>query len=228
VSDRTWRVERASGDPAAFHAREVPSPASRTVWAFTAERRTLVLGSSQPDSDVDGDAVARTGTAIVRRRSGGGAVLLEPGQAAWVDVILPRRDPRWAEDVVAAPCWLGDVWASALAGLGLTDLHVHRGRLEPDPWSRLVCFAGVASGEVRMGTSGPKLVGISQRRTRDAARFQCVALRAWDPAAVLDLLALDGPTRQRAAAELAGAAAGVDVDPAIVLDAVVAGLRHSS
>jgi hypothetical protein len=45
---------------------------------------------------------------------------------------------------------------------------------------------------------------------------------------VLDLLALDGPTRQRAAAELAGAAAGVDVDPGIVLDAVVAGLRHSS
>ena len=38
-------------------------------------------------------------------------------------------------------------------------------------WCPLVCFAGVGPGEVLAG--GRKLVGISQRRTRAGARFQC-------------------------------------------------------
>jgi lipoate-protein ligase A len=45
-------------------------------------------------------------------------------------------------------------------------------------WSELVCFAGLGPGEVTVG--GRKVVGISQRRTRDAARFQCVAYETWD------------------------------------------------
>jgi lipoate-protein ligase A len=222
-----WSVERATGDPAVFHARDIPVPATRTAWAFLTDRRALVLGSSQPEAVLDADAVARTGTEVVRRRSGGGAVLLEPGEAAWLDVIVPRGDPRWADDVVAAPCWLGDVWAAALGDLGVGHLHVHRGRPDPDEWSRLVCFAGVSSGEVCVGAGGPKVVGISQRRTRGAARFQCVAVGRWDPGAVLDLLDLDDETRTRAAAALAPAAAGVYAPPDEVLDAVLERLtRH--
>jgi hypothetical protein len=46
-----------------------------------------------------------------------------------------------------------------------------------------VCFASVGPGEVvRHGTGGgqQKVVGISQRRTKDAARFQCTLFRAID------------------------------------------------
>jgi lipoate-protein ligase A len=215
----TWAVERAVGDPAAFHAREIPTPAVRAAWAFEPDRPALVLGSTQPDDDVDRDAVARARVAVVRRRSGGGAVLLEPGEAAWLDVIVPRGDERWRDDVVAAPCWLGDLWAAALGDLGLDDLVVHRGRLEPSPWARLVCFAGVGAGEVLAG--GRKVVGISQRRTREAARFQCVAVRRWDAAALVGLLALAPEARAGAEAALAGAAVGTGIDPAAVLDAVL-------
>ena len=55
-----------------------------------------------------------------------------------------------------------------------------------------MCFDGVAPGEVVL--AGPddglpaKLVGISQRRTRDGARFQCIVHHRWAPAALLDLL----------------------------------------
>jgi lipoate-protein ligase A len=215
----TWVVERETGDPAVFHGRPMPSPAARTAWAFVADRPALVLGSTQPESDVDHAALDRAGVALVRRRSGGGAVLLEPGEAAWLDVIVPRGDERWRDDVVAAPCWLGDVWATALAALGVDDLHVHRGRLQPSPWGRLVCFAGLGSGEVTSG--GRKVVGISQRRTREAARFQCVALRRWDPDALVALLALDDPGRATAIDELHTVATGTGLDTGTVLDAVL-------
>ncbi len=71
-------------------------------------------------------------------------------------------------------------------------------RCAEDPWSSLVCFAGVGPGEVLVG--GRKAVGISQRRTKEWARFQCAAYRRWDPAALVGLLAPPRPTE----ADLAG------------------------
>jgi lipoate-protein ligase A len=44
---------------------------------------------------------------------------------------------------------------------------------------RIVCFASSSPGEVFLGAN--KLVGISQRRGRDGARFQCVLYRHWRP-----------------------------------------------
>lgn len=41
-----------------------------------------------------------------------------------------------------------------------------------------MCFAGVGAGEVLL--DGRKVVGISQRRARDGARFQCVVFRSFD------------------------------------------------
>jgi lipoate-protein ligase A len=215
---KEWVVERVVGAPGAFHGREVPEPAVRRAWAFETDRVALVLGSSQPETDVDAAALERAGVELVRRRSGGGAVLLVPGDAAWLDVVVPRGDPLWADDVVAAPCWLGDVWAAALGDLAMTDLRVHRGRLVANQWGRLVCFAGVGAGEVLAGDR--KVVGISQRRTRTAARFQCVALRRWDATALVDLLAAP----PEVADAIADVAVGTGLDPSAVLDAVIAHL----
>ena len=44
---------------------------------------------------------------------------------------------------------------------------------------RVVCFSSSSPGEVFVGTN--KLVGISQRRGREGARFQCVLYRHWKP-----------------------------------------------
>jgi lipoate-protein ligase A len=174
----------------------------------------LVLGSTQPEASVDEEACAAAGVDVVRRRSGGGAVLVEPGAVLWIDVIVPAGDPLWDDDVGRAVHWLGETWVLALAAVGVVGATVHRGGMVTTRWSRSVCFAGLGPGEVTL--DGRKVVGISQRRTRAAARFQCVVLATWAPEAIVGLLRPPAspprPTVDEAGAtadDLATAAAGV-------------------
>ncbi len=213
-----WAVSRATGSAAEFHAREVPSPAARAVWCFEPDAPALVLGSTQRSESVDAEACARAGVAVVRRRSGGGAVLLVPGEVLWVDVVVPAGDSLWSDDIGRAAHWLGDAWAAALAACGVTGAAVHRGPLVRAPWSDVVCFAGLGPGEVIL--DGRKVVGISQRRTRTAARFQCAAPQVWDPDGLVALLAPPRPT----AAELTDVAAGVGIAADALASALVAAL----
>jgi lipoate-protein ligase A len=166
-----------------------------------------VLGSTQTDADVDGAAVASSGLEVTRRRSGGGAVLVEPDALAWVDVFVPRPDPVWDPDVGRAFWWLGRVWADVLAALGVAGAVVHQGPPVTNAWSSKVCFAGVGPGEVTV--SGRKVVGMAQRRTRAGALFQCAALTRWDAGKLLDVLALTERERADGLLSLDGAAAGL-------------------
>jgi lipoate---protein ligase len=174
-----WSVEHHRGPAAAHHGLDVPDPAHRAVWAFTLDGPALVLGSTQRADDVDEVAAARLGVDVVRRRSGGGAVLLEPGDVAWIDVIVPRGDPLWNDDVAVAAEWLGRVWVAALDDLGVAGGEAHRGGLACGALGSVVCFGGTGPGEVLVG--GGKVVGISQRRTRAGARFQCSVPLRWRP-----------------------------------------------
>jgi lipoate-protein ligase A len=200
-----WAVDRISGSAAELHQREWPHPLTRTVWLLEVTAPALVLGSAQATAIADAGRAASAGVDVVRRRSGGGAVLLEPGTALWVDVFVPRGDPHWDDDVGGAFHWLGATWAAALADHGTTAA-VHEGPMVRRPWSDVVCFAGLGPGEVTV--EGRKVVGLSQRRTRAGARFQCLALERWDPEPTLALLRLDPAERPRADAELREAAAG--------------------
>jgi len=84
------------------------------------------------------------------------------------------------------------VWADALAALGVNGGAVHRGAMVRTAWSGHVCFAGVGGGEVMR--NGRKVVGISQRRSRNAARFQCALYHRWDAAAHAELFRRPGPS----------------------------------
>lgn len=216
-----WAVERATGPAAELHARPFPDPASRTVAFLEPSRPAIVVGSAQPDSDVDGAAALAAGVDVARRRSGGGAVLVRPGALVWADVVLPAGDPLWDDDVGRAFLWLGDAWAEALRLLGV-EADVHRGGLLRTPWGRRVCFATCGPGEVTVG--GRKVVGISQRRTRAACLFQSAALLAWEPGEVLALLAIDERERAEGAQVLAGTAAGLGLRAADVERAFLAAL----
>jgi lipoate-protein ligase A len=130
---------------------------------------------------------------------------MEPGGLVWVDVFVPAGDALWEVDVGRAFAWLGRVWAAAVGG----GARPHAGPLVTTPWSGLVCFGGLGPGEVTV--DGAKAVGMSQRRTRAGALFQCAALLEWRPERLVDHLALSDDERRRAAAELAGVARGVDV-----------------
>jgi lipoate-protein ligase A len=127
--------------------------------------------------------------------------------------------------------WLGEAWALALADLGHPGGAVHRGGLECGVLGPVVCFAGTGPGEVLV--EGEKVVGISQRRTRAGARFQCSVPLRWDARRHAALLA-PGVTRLRPGAtpsEVVGALEAVAVRPLLglsadeVLTAFVARLR---
>jgi lipoate-protein ligase A len=167
----------------------------------------LVLGSTQSDGDVDGAAVAASGLEVTRRRSGGGAVLVEPDALAWIDVFVPRHDLVWEQDVGRAFWWVGHVWADVLTALGVSGARVHQDPPVTSSLSSKVCFAGVGPGEVTVG--GRKVVGMAQRRTRAGALFQCAALVRWDPHRLLGVLALTPPEREEGLLSLGAAAAGL-------------------
>ena len=105
--------------PPDFHARALPSGTERTVAVLTVERPALVLGSTQREDVVDRRRLAAAGVDLVRRRSGGGAVLVEPGRTVWIDIDVPVGDPLWTDDVGRSFGWLGRTWAAALGDLGL-------------------------------------------------------------------------------------------------------------
>jgi lipoate-protein ligase A len=125
------------------------------------------------------------GVEIVHRRSGGGMVFLSPGKQVWLDVVIPKNDRLWVDDVGRASWWLGDVWLAAIESLAPSkklSAEVHRENLAVGEYGDLACFSGVGPGEV-MGLDAEgarsKMVGISQRRTQDAARFQCTVYLEW-------------------------------------------------
>jgi lipoate-protein ligase A len=223
VDNPMMRIQRWSGSARELHARQIPDPLNAAVaWVLAVDQPSLVLGSGQPETVADSEAAGAAGVEVVRRNSGGGAVLLRPGRCLWIDVLIPRDDARWVDDVGTSTHWLGDVWASTL-GQG-TDAAVHRGTLQKTAWGRLVCFGAVGPGEVTV--QGRKVVGISQRRTRVGARLQCLVLDRWDPAEVLDLLSLEPEVRTRACDELASVAAGPTMPLDALEAAVIARLRE--
>jgi lipoate-protein ligase A len=159
------------------------------LWWLQPEDTAVVLGSRQSADIVDTAECARLGVDVVKRRSGGGAVLVVPDQLVWADIVSP---PGGAPaDVRASMIWAGELWRRALAPfVAGGDLTLHTGSMVTTPWSDLVCFAGLGPGEVLL--DGHKLVGLSQRRTRNGVRIQGTLYTA--PPAI-DLASLLRPPR---------------------------------
>ncbi len=201
------------------HAAPFPDPLRRAVWFFEPTDAALVLGSTQPLATLDLAEISRRGLATVRRRSGGGAVLVDAGALSWFDVWLPADDEHFESDVGRSAHWLGAAIAEALRGLGVDARGPVRSG-EPNRWSSLVCFAAPGSGEVLV--AGRKVVGISQRRTRAGARFQAMVLHDFDAAAMASLFALTDAERSGLRVVLEDTVGVVDVEPAELRDAIEA------
>lgn len=180
-----WQVERSVGPAHDFHHRDLGRVHRPTIWIHRVERPALVLGSSQSDDLVDRPRAARLGVEVCRRRSGGGLVLVDPLGGCWIDVVITPDSPLWDADVNRSFLWVGEVWANALHDLGIDRLFVHRDGILRREAGRFLCFAGVGPGEVLRtpsaavgrptgtdATQAWKVVGLSQRRQRNAARIQ--------------------------------------------------------
>ena len=192
-----WRFHEVLGTAEEHHHRVLPN--ERAVWDFEITRPAIVLGSRQDVTVLDVAACDASGIDVVTRRSGGGLMLLVPGEHLWLDVVIGSDDPLWTNDVQTSMNWLGSIWQRALAECGVTETHVAQGGLVADDLGQLVCFAGRGPGEVMGSNAITKYVGVSQRRTRDQARFQCTAYTAWDPYVLAALLAepIEDATRLR-------------------------------
>jgi lipoate---protein ligase len=190
-----------------------PASRARIISAHDPVDSALVLGSSQPEVVADLDACRVAGIDVVRRRSGGGAVLVQPGSVLWVDIVLSANDPVWSPDVGRATWWVGEAWAKALSRAGCSGLDVWKGPMRHNVWSSLVCFAGLGPGEV-VDAYQSKVVGISQRRTRQGALFQCACILRWEPRRLLELLALPASRIEAGVEDLAHVAAGVPPEQA--------------
>lgn len=159
---------------------------SATMFLVRTERPTLVLGGSQSPHVLDARRIADT--PVRRRRGGGGLVLVRPDDL-WVDWWIPHSDERWSYDVHVSSVRVGKWWADALSG-ATDDAFVHEGSLEGHAAYRVVCFAGRGPGEVFV--QGRKAVGLTQWRVREGV-FVSTVLHAEPTSDVLDFLAVVPP-----------------------------------
>lgn len=212
-----WAIDQRRGSAAELHQRwpgAEADPTRRVIGLCRVTGPAIVLGSSQPETVVDSTRAAEAGLSVVRRRSGGGAVLVAPDHPVWIDAWVPVDDPLWCADIGRAFDWLGRTWARALERVGVTAAVVHRGApVSCTRWSSLVCFGGVGAGEVVL-PDGRKVVGLAQRRNRFGAWFHGACMVRWDPRPLLELLVFPPAERASAEVDLIAAVAGVgDLSP---------------
>ncbi|MGH1503905.1 MAG: lipoyl protein ligase domain-containing protein [Acidimicrobiales bacterium] len=190
----SWLVERWDDPASTAHHRALPDPLRPTIWVEQPSTRALVLGSTQTEAALvgDGSDARADGWEVTRRRSGGGLVVIDPAVTVWVDVLVPKGHPHWRDDIGRAFHWVGDAWAAALSAvLPGTSSVVHRGAAVDADVGRVVCFGGLGHGEVTI--EGAKVVGLSQRRSREGARIQGLAVLHHDPSTLTRHLATPLP-----------------------------------
>jgi lipoate-protein ligase A len=235
-------ISRRSGAAGSLHAlelaellaasdAEVGSLPQPRLWHFDLDRPALVVGSRARGlrNQIDLAACERRGIEVVERRSGGGLVLLVPGSVVWIDLVVPAGHVGLPDDVIGSMEWFGERWREALEAQmpRLGRLEVHRGPERSTQWSSLICFAGFGPGEVLV--DGRKLVGISQRRTREGVRFQSLAYQHHDQRDLLELLRVPiSPSSLPAIGELGDAVSAESLGAALLESCSAAGLQVRS
>lgn len=162
--------------------------AGRTgVVASVVAPAALVLGSAQPEADAAGARIP-----VVRRGTGGGAVLCDAGTLL-VDVAVPAGHLLAPDDVTDAYRPVGELLADAIGALGVAvrPATVAEARTADDARraaARRACWAGVSPYETLLA-DGRKLAGLAQRRRRGAVLHQIAVPVTTRPADVAAQLA---------------------------------------
>lgn len=133
-----------------------------TLRLYAWEPPCLSLGRGQPGHEVNRAACARDGVHVVRRPTGGRAIL-HTGELTY-SVVAPAREPRLAGDILTAYRRLSRALLAALGHLG-ADVQTRdtgHGAHDANP----VCFETPSHYEL-IAADGRKLVGSAQMRTND-------------------------------------------------------------
>ncbi len=210
------------GTAAELHALAHPTVEEPTrsggaeLWIMRPSAPALVMGSSQKPEQFDQQRLAADGVQLASRRSGGGAVFIEPSATVWIDLVAPRSSNLWSNELTENFLIVGQAWQRALSSLGIeTDLCTESPKRTAA--STLACWAGVGWGELTLPPTTAKLVGLSQRRTRWGARVQAMAVLDTSVLRVADyLLAADRRTVRDELVSAAVSVAAIELERAVL------------
>ncbi len=169
-----------------------------TLRLYAWEPACLSLGYAQPVSDVDLERLQANGWDLVRRPTGGRAVL-HVDELTYA-VIGPPDEPRLAGSVLESYNRLAAALVDALRLLSLpvqVEEHAAAPSRNPNP----VCFEMPSTYEITVG--GKKLVGSAQARRREGVLQHGSLPLVGDLARILQVLVYpDEAARQNAAVQL--------------------------
>jgi lipoate---protein ligase len=198
----------AAGEAMLAGLETTSKPAVR--W-YSTSTPALILGKGQPAFHVDSDACHEAGVSLLRRSSGGTAVLMTR-DLLMLDVALPNNHLLYAADVTKSYRWFGEVWVAALHTFGLParTLSTQEARDDAqnlDPFSRRVCFGGLSPYEVVVNHR--KIVGLAQIRRRSGVLIQSGIYMHLEPYRLARLLKLEPHERQELEQTLLARATGL-------------------
>ena len=124
---------------------------------------TVSLGYGQRlEGGIDHDAIRRLGLGLVRRPTGGSAILHEgPELELTYSVVAGAADFPGADDLLGTYRWIGDGLRAGLAALGAP---VEMVSVQPSDPATMPAFCFARTGSYELEVGGRKLVGSAQRR----------------------------------------------------------------
>ncbi|WP_428033086.1 lipoate--protein ligase family protein [Amphritea sp.] len=137
-------------------------------WQY--DQAAVIMGCSQRPDEGQMSRAARAGLPLLRRRSGGGAVLAGPWMLS-VTVFIPPDHPVAKHNIIEIFSWLEQIWIDTLhvCGVpckGVDQAMIDRSKvLSQQQNLKWACYAALSHGEV-VSEDGRKLVGLAQIRKR--------------------------------------------------------------
>jgi lipoate-protein ligase A len=168
---------------------EGASPPTMRFYAWSPP--CLSLGRNQPLTDVDVEACRAAGVGIVRRPTGGRAILHT--DELTYSVVLPQADPRAAGGVLESYRRLSEGLLTGLRQLGVEAVQAI-GQRKPPVDLTAICFDTPSDYEITAG--GRKLVGSAQWRARGGVLQHGTLPLCGDLARIVSYLALSAPEQE--------------------------------
>jgi lipoyl(octanoyl) transferase len=134
-----------------------------TIRFFAWHPPAISIGYGQLlDGRIDLDAAAAMGIDLVRRATGGSAILHGgPNLELTYSVVAASEDFSGADDLLATYRWIG---AALAAGLGSLGAPVEMVPVQPSDAAAMPAFCFLRTGTYELEVEGLKLVGSAQRR----------------------------------------------------------------
>lgn len=138
------------------------------LWQYQAP--AIIMGRSQRPDEGQLQRAEQAGLPIMRRGSGGGAVLAGPWMLSFT-VFIPTEHQIAGLDIINIFGWLERIWIAALESVGvackgvdkpLIDYSKQVSKQHEVEWA---CYAALSHGEV-VSLDNRKLVGLAQIRKR--------------------------------------------------------------